>query len=852
MKGGGPAWELVVIPNGDRLLDQKTGDNFMVSCKVKDYDGAASDVKVEWYKDGNIVSRLGSIMTIYKTYANQLLINRPKIGDSGDYVCKAEVNGQEQQTTVKISFADPPKFINPQTEQHPEEGSTAEIVCLVEGTEKLEVFWQFNGTILEEGSPRGYEFQNDRQILLIPEYDSKKDDGIYKCNAAQFSSFETLAINVTGYSRPVITVFHAPENNTGFEGANAKIQCGAVGKPKPQYHWFHENGESISDSDKYKVHDGLLVIESLSEHDSGEYKCVASNEVGNATQTAELKVLLKPRVEKLLDITKKENDNVEVVCKYHGDGINSVKFVFGTEEYSVVDEEEGRELSPSDRSDNENNENGEEERDEGNEELNAENVDNDKEKVEDDGTEDEGEDDEEEDEAKENARIKRFEEDVTSERISVRAEDGSLILTIRNLTILNDEKRSYTLDPPILRRTSEDQFLLSRALHGFGSETEMRRVEADGSSIIIESVEGRSRLTLQNSAGRNYGSYTCKADNGVGIFTKAIEVIQTSNTLILIYFVILILVPPAIPEGIDCKKRLYPNYGKCSIGHELYSDYAQRPSRMEFQILEIGDSSLGDMDWDEARVISVDFGKATMNLFRLVPVLFPTTSSFSDAEEMVVRNLTPNTQYSVRARAINEAGESDFCQPTVMETTDPWAPKKPEHVRMECDQVCTVFWDEPNDHGSEITAYRVGIQEYIENEETGEEQNIGNAFTVEVGGEERSLELTHIRPHSSYRVSVSAINSIGVGEIEEIEVDTDDAPLSSTESFLTPKLPIIVGLSLLVILIIIDLICYSTNRCGLIACFCINCLGRAPRDRKKDVEAGRGENNRLLDNQASR
>ncbi|KHJ90278.1 fibronectin type III domain protein [Oesophagostomum dentatum] len=266
------------------------------------------------------------------------------------------------------------------------------------------------------------------------------------------------------------------------------------------------------------------------------------------------------------------------------------------------------------------------------------------------------------------------------------------------------------------------------------------------------------------------------------------------------------------------------------MDHDLYSDYAGRPSRMEFQILETGDRPVSEMDWDKARVISVDF----------------------DAEEMVVRNLTPNTQYSVRARAINEAGESGFCQPTVMETTDPWAPKKPEHVRMDCDEVCTVSWEEPNDHGSEITAYRVTVQEYTENEETGEEEDVGSPFTVEVGGEERSLELTHIRPQSSYRISVSAINAIGVGETEEVEVDTDDAPLSYSESFLTPKLPIIVGLSLFVILIVIDLVCYSTNRCGLIACFCINCLGRAPRDHKeKDVEAGRGENNRLLDNQAS-
>ncbi|KAJ1365585.1 hypothetical protein KIN20_025962 [Parelaphostrongylus tenuis] len=232
------ALELVITPNGDRLLDQRTGGNFIVSCKVKDYDGPASDVKVEWYKNGELASQIGNIMPIDKIYGKQLLINSPKITDGGDYTCKADVSGKLLETTVRITFADPPKFINPETQQHPEEGSTAEIVCNVEGTDKLEVFWQFNGSILEEGSPRGYQFQNDRQILIIPAYDSKKDDGIYNCNAAQYSSFETLAINVTGYSRPVITVFDTPTNGFGIEGDSAKLQCGAVGKPKPIYEWF--------------------------------------------------------------------------------------------------------------------------------------------------------------------------------------------------------------------------------------------------------------------------------------------------------------------------------------------------------------------------------------------------------------------------------------------------------------------------------------------------------------------------------------------------------------------------------------------------------------------------------------
>lgn len=49
------------------------------------------------------------------------------------------------------------------------------------------------------GGPRNYEFKDGNQILVIPKYDSDRDDGQYICSAAQFYSFETVAINVTGY-----------------------------------------------------------------------------------------------------------------------------------------------------------------------------------------------------------------------------------------------------------------------------------------------------------------------------------------------------------------------------------------------------------------------------------------------------------------------------------------------------------------------------------------------------------------------------------------------------------------------------------------------------------------------------
>lgn len=90
---------------------------------------------------------------------------------------------------------------------------------------------------------------------MVKNYNSKKDDGVYHCNAAQHSSFETLSISVTGYckvilgalmctlsAKPVITVFDVPENGRGFEGHSAQLKCGAVGKPQPIYKWLNQVG----------------------------------------------------------------------------------------------------------------------------------------------------------------------------------------------------------------------------------------------------------------------------------------------------------------------------------------------------------------------------------------------------------------------------------------------------------------------------------------------------------------------------------------------------------------------------------------------------------------------------------
>uniref|UniRef100_A0A1I7XDQ9 Ig-like domain-containing protein n=1 Tax=Heterorhabditis bacteriophora TaxID=37862 RepID=A0A1I7XDQ9_HETBA len=137
------AWNLVISPHGERLQNRRTGDNFLVVCKVKDYDGAASDTKVEWYRNGNLLSRLGNIMTIYKTYSNQLMINRPTISDGGEYICKADVNGEKQEAKADISFTARPVItvFDIPANNRGNEGQSSQLKCGAVGKPKPDYKW---------------------------------------------------------------------------------------------------------------------------------------------------------------------------------------------------------------------------------------------------------------------------------------------------------------------------------------------------------------------------------------------------------------------------------------------------------------------------------------------------------------------------------------------------------------------------------------------------------------------------------------------------------------------------------------------------------------------------------------
>ena len=81
---------------------------------------------------------------------------------------------------------------------------------------------------------------------------------------------------------PEITVH--PEAQTKTEGENVTLSCNVAGNPAPTISWTR-NGSPLNTTGRINFSDGKkqLTITNVNRTDSGEYRCVARNSLGNAT-----------------------------------------------------------------------------------------------------------------------------------------------------------------------------------------------------------------------------------------------------------------------------------------------------------------------------------------------------------------------------------------------------------------------------------------------------------------------------------------------------------------------------------------------------------------------------------------
>ena len=113
--------------------------------------------------------------------------------------------------------------------------------------------------------------------------------------------------------QPEITTH--PKNVTTTEGDNVTLSCDAAGNPVPTILWTkHESALSSNSRISLSPDNKQLTITNVSRTDSGEYRCLASNNLGNDTSnTANVDVQCKFS-EKIVKIIFTLDNHVRFLC----------------------------------------------------------------------------------------------------------------------------------------------------------------------------------------------------------------------------------------------------------------------------------------------------------------------------------------------------------------------------------------------------------------------------------------------------------------------------------------------------------------------------------------------------------
>ncbi|XP_022104055.1 neural cell adhesion molecule 1-like isoform X3 [Acanthaster planci] len=228
---------------------------------------------------------------------------------SGGYVCRAD--GETQSININVYI--PVTLVNEDAEKsqwmtYHESGS---LLCTMRGEANTVVSWDGpNGPITDGGR----YLITDMYGLTIDNV-TLNDEGSYNCRGSipDIGVATVLTIQADVYMVPKIR--YPPINKNATEGTSAFFTCEAIGEPQPDYTWY-DGSEALEDPAKYLIEeDGKrLTILNLEKDDQKRYTCQVSNPAGYDRRDGVLTVDIPPTPTRAVTQEKDERESVTFFC----------------------------------------------------------------------------------------------------------------------------------------------------------------------------------------------------------------------------------------------------------------------------------------------------------------------------------------------------------------------------------------------------------------------------------------------------------------------------------------------------------------------------------------------------------
>ncbi len=288
---------------------------------------------IEWYKDGKLVEKSDNIQIEVKNKViNVLTIKSVSPQNFGTYTIKARNEIGEAECSVILNVDQAPYFITQLSDKFlVNENETARIECEIGGLPEPTISWVRKGEDIhvEEGSKKFEKLKENHKCVLLIHNPKMEDSGVYNIVAANKVGKITAKTELVVQIAP--RFIRKISDTQVIEKRVTKLEAEILAVPKPKVFWY-KNGDEIVNDERVQSHDAKggvyqLSIKNSRKDDTGNYKCLAVNEIGKAECSAQLVIEMAPQfLKKLEKLDAVESCSAEWVFQLAGIPKPSIEF----------------------------------------------------------------------------------------------------------------------------------------------------------------------------------------------------------------------------------------------------------------------------------------------------------------------------------------------------------------------------------------------------------------------------------------------------------------------------------------------------------------------------------------------
>ncbi|XP_069802948.1 basement membrane-specific heparan sulfate proteoglycan core protein isoform X4 [Dendropsophus ebraccatus] len=257
-------------------LSVSVGEAIRIQCLAH----GTPPLKFQWTKVN------GSLPSSSEVRDGVLHISQAAATDAGTYSCVVRNKVGESEALTQISVVAPFSVrVSPQKDTKAV-GDTTEFTCTVLGDPRARIQW------IKEGGELPANHKVDKTVLRISNLE-RGNEGVYTCKAlsrfGQAQDSGKLVVQVL----PKVRINIRTSVQTVLAGNSVEFECLAIGDPRAKVTWSKVGSRIPSDA---VINGGMLRIDQVKQSDAGQYRCTATNDVGEVQSHVILHVQSVPQI----------------------------------------------------------------------------------------------------------------------------------------------------------------------------------------------------------------------------------------------------------------------------------------------------------------------------------------------------------------------------------------------------------------------------------------------------------------------------------------------------------------------------------------------------------------------------